>query len=94
MAMRAAADSRVQGFEKEAVIHLDALFGAASKMTRSHTEAEDLVQEAYLRAFRFHDRLQKRINCKSRLLRARRKLQKGTPGLRDGQWLCAGGTCE
>lgn len=38
------------GFGPEAVEHLDALFGYAMALTRDLTEAEDLVQETYLRA--------------------------------------------
>ena len=34
----------------EALAHLDALFGYAMALTRDLTEAEDLVQETYLRA--------------------------------------------
>jgi RNA polymerase sigma-70 factor (ECF subfamily) len=38
-------------FERDALPHLDALYSAALKMTRSPAEAEDLVQETYLKAF-------------------------------------------
>ena len=38
------------GFGQEALEHLDALFGYAMALTRDLTEAEDLVQETYLRA--------------------------------------------
>ena len=37
-------------FGQEALEHLDALFGYAMALTRDLTEAEDLVQETYLRA--------------------------------------------
>lgn len=84
--MRFVADSKVQRFEKEAVIYLDPLFGTPLKMTRSQTEAEDLVQQTYLCAVEFFDRFQKVTNCKSWLFRARRKLQKR---LRD--WAMADG---
>jgi len=42
-------------FEREALPHMQALFAAASRLSRRPTDAEDLVQETYLRAFRaFH----------------------------------------
>lgn len=63
------AEDEIRRFEGEAVIHLDSLFGSALKMTRSRMEAEDLVQETYLRAFRFHDRFKPGTNCRAWLFR-------------------------
>jgi RNA polymerase sigma-70 factor (ECF subfamily) len=42
-----------QEFEKTAVPQLDAMYGAALRLTRNPAEAEDLVQDAYVRAYRF-----------------------------------------
>ena len=42
---------RVARFERDALPHLDALYSAALRLTRSPAEAEDLVQETYLKAF-------------------------------------------
>lgn len=42
---------RSQRFERDALPHLDALYSAALRLTRSPAEAEDLVQETYLKAF-------------------------------------------
>ncbi len=39
-------------FEEEALTHADQLYRIALRLTGSPTAAEDLVQEAYLRAFR------------------------------------------
>ena len=40
-------------FEQEVLPHLDAAYNLARWLTRNNQDAEDVVQEAYLRAFRF-----------------------------------------
>lgn len=40
-----------QRFERDAMPLLDQLYGAALRMTRNPADAEDLVQEAYIKAF-------------------------------------------
>ena len=47
----------------------DALYGAALRMTRDVSLAEDLVQETLLRAYRFWHRFQQGTNIKAWLLR-------------------------
>jgi RNA polymerase sigma-70 factor (ECF subfamily) len=44
------ADRRAQ-FEREALVHLDALYSFALKLTRARDDAEDLVSDTMLRAF-------------------------------------------
>jgi RNA polymerase sigma-70 factor (ECF subfamily) len=56
-------------FERQALAHLDALFGAAYRLTRNARDAEDLVQDSLLRAYRFWDSFQQDSNCKAWLLR-------------------------
>lgn len=43
-------------FESEAIPHLKRLYGAAYRLTGNSADAEDLVQETLLRAFRGFDR--------------------------------------
>ncbi|MGQ4537079.1 sigma-70 family RNA polymerase sigma factor [Dermabacteraceae bacterium P7074] len=38
-------------FEREALSHLDALYAGALRMTRNEQDAQDLVQETFLKAF-------------------------------------------
>lgn len=60
--------SRVD-FEREALPHLSALYSAALRLTRNERDAEDLVQDAMLRAYRFFDTFQPGTNCKAWLFR-------------------------
>jgi RNA polymerase sigma-70 factor (ECF subfamily) len=56
-------------FERQALVHMDSLFGAAYRLTRNPRDAEDLVQDSLLRAYRFWDSFQQDSNCKAWLLR-------------------------
>lgn len=56
-------------FEEEALQHLDLLFNFARKMTNSSEDASDLVQETYLKAFRFWNSYEKGTNIKAWLFR-------------------------
>src|SRR5512140_3792280 len=56
-------------FERQALPHLDSLYGAAYRLTRNARDAEDLVQDSLLRAYRFWDSFQQDSNCKAWLLR-------------------------
>jgi RNA polymerase sigma-70 factor (ECF subfamily) len=56
-------------FEREVMPHLQALYGVALRMTKSEGDAEDLVQEAILRAFRFWDGFETGSNCRAWLMR-------------------------
>ena len=58
-------EARRRRFEAEALPHLDALYSAALRMTRNRSDAEDLVQETFLRAYRFFDRYQPGTNCRA-----------------------------
>jgi RNA polymerase sigma-70 factor, ECF subfamily len=56
-------------FEREAVPHMDSLYNFALKMTGDSDDANDLIQETYLKAFRFFDKFEKGTNCKAWLFR-------------------------
>ncbi|NLY94045.1 MAG: sigma-70 family RNA polymerase sigma factor [Myxococcales bacterium] len=58
-----------EAFELEAMPHLEALYVAARRMTRSATEADDLVQETMLKAYRFYDRFEPGTNMRAWLLK-------------------------
>jgi RNA polymerase sigma-70 factor (ECF subfamily) len=56
-------------FEEEALSYIDALYRSAVRMTRDPDDAEDLVQETYIRALRFRHQFQPGTNLKAWLFR-------------------------
>src|SRR6059058_1511498 len=52
-------------FEAEALASLDSLFRAARRLTRVPADAEDLVQETFLKAFRAADRFEPGTNLRA-----------------------------
>ncbi|MCA9555370.1 MAG: sigma-70 family RNA polymerase sigma factor [Myxococcales bacterium] len=56
-------------FETLTLEHMDALYGAALRLTRSPKDAEDLVQDTFLKAFRFFDSFEKGTNIKAWLFK-------------------------
>lgn len=61
-------------FQTEAMPHLDALYRYALRLTRDEKDAEDLLQETFLRALRFWGNYQKGTNCKAWLFRIMKNL--------------------
>ncbi|AMJ45911.1 sigma-70 family RNA polymerase sigma factor [Corynebacterium stationis] len=56
-------------FEEQALPLLDQLYGGALRMTRNPQDAEDLVQETYLKAFNAFDSYKEGTNLKAWLYR-------------------------
>ena len=61
--------SSTERFERDALVYLDQLYGAALRMTRNPTDAEDLVQETYLKAFAAFDSFTEGTNLRAWLFR-------------------------
>ncbi|MEE9442571.1 MAG: sigma-70 family RNA polymerase sigma factor [candidate division Zixibacteria bacterium] len=56
-------------FEQEAMVHTDALMRTARRMTNNENDAQDLVQESMLKAYRFFDKFEPGTNCKAWLFK-------------------------
>ena len=56
-------------FEQITMPHADALLRTAVRMTRNSSDAEDLVQETYLKAYRFFDRFERGTNIRAWLFK-------------------------
>ncbi len=52
-------------FEQVALVHLDGLYQTALRLTRNRADAEDVVQETCLRAFRNFHRFNPGTNCRA-----------------------------
>jgi RNA polymerase sigma-70 factor (ECF subfamily) len=56
-------------FAEEAMVHMPSLYAAAMRMTRNKADAEDLVQETYLKAYRAFGSFQEGTNLRAWLYR-------------------------
>jgi RNA polymerase sigma-70 factor (ECF subfamily) len=54
-----------RAFSDEALSYIDALYGTALRLTRRPQDAEDLVQDTYLKAFRASKQFQRGTNLKA-----------------------------
>ncbi len=66
--MREEKDNRKE-FEEIALKHIDSLYSMALRLVINKEEAEDLVQETYLKAYRFFGTFQKGTNVKAWLFK-------------------------
>lgn len=62
-------DMTREQFEARALEHLDSLYATAVRLTRSPDRAEDLVQDALVKAWRFRGRFEPGTNFKAWLLK-------------------------
>ena len=69
MAQAERTDERRVRFERDALPFVDQLYAAALRMTRNPADAEDLVQETYLKAYRAFHTFQEGTNLKAWLYR-------------------------
>jgi len=56
-------------FKREMMGHMNSLYATAVRMTSNPNDAEDLVQETYFKAFRFHGQFQPGTNAKAWIFR-------------------------
>jgi RNA polymerase sigma-70 factor (ECF subfamily) len=61
--------SQEKALSERCLSHIDALYGAALRMRRNKQDAEDLVQETYLKAVRSLHRYREDSSCKAWLFR-------------------------
>lgn len=61
--------NRESEFRKEALSHTDAVYRMALRLTKNRVDAEDLVQETFLKAYRFWDSFEQGSNCRAWLFK-------------------------
>lgn len=58
-------DERKRAFEKEALPYMDSVYHFSYNLTGNGEDARDLLQETFLKAFRFFDSFERGTNCKA-----------------------------
>jgi RNA polymerase sigma-70 factor (ECF subfamily) len=71
-------------FEQTALVHLDALYRSALRFTRNRAEAEDVLQETFLKAFRSFHRFNPGTSCRAWLFTILRNTFLNR--VRDARW--------
>src|SRR5215470_13395704 len=69
MASSGKVESRLNKFEAEAMSHLDTLLKASRRILHNPHDAEDVVQDTYMRAWRYFDSFEAGTNCRAWLFR-------------------------
>jgi RNA polymerase sigma-70 factor (ECF subfamily) len=62
-------DRTKEEFEELVLSHLDPLYSAALRLTKNERDAEDLVQDACMRAYRFFDKFERGTNIRAWLFK-------------------------
>lgn len=60
---------KLHEFETTAMVHTDELYATALRLTKNERDAEDLLQDTFLKAFAFFHRFQKNTNCRAWLFK-------------------------
>ncbi len=67
--MLSAATPQQKSFVEEMLPHMDSLYNYALWLTNEHNAANDLIQDTYLKAYRFFDKYEKGTNARAWLYR-------------------------
>ena len=70
--MKSEENIRNRRFQQEMIPHMDLLYNYAFFLTGNRNDADDLLQETYLKAFRFFDKFETGTNAKAWLYRIMR----------------------
>ena len=84
-------------FEREALPHADLLYNYARRMVNNAADAEDLVQETFLRAYRFWESYKQGTNIRAWLFRILKNsyINRYRKETREpGTEIAPGGTCR
>jgi len=65
---------KVEEFRTIALPHIESIYRSALHMTGNVSDAQDLVQDSYLRAYRFFDKFKRGTNVKAWMLKILRNL--------------------
>jgi len=65
---RPSGEDRRKQFEEQALVHLDAVYTMAMRLARNAEDANDLLQETVLRAYRFFHQFEPGTNCRAWML--------------------------
>jgi RNA polymerase sigma-70 factor (ECF subfamily) len=66
--MRKESGGKQREFEAEALVHLDTLYNVALRLSGDASDAGDLVEETFVRAYRSWDKYERGTNCRAWLL--------------------------